>query len=339
MADIFGHTSAGHPVTRSTLTNGTLTASFLNYGGILQDLRLAGHDPSLVLGFDNFAAYETERGYFGATVGRYANRIAGGEINIDGDVFYLDKNFRGKHTLHGGHAGTGKQIWKIIEQRSDMVIYGLELPAGHMGFPGTLQIELEWQLCDTASLRAEIRAHTDAPTFCNLAHHSYFNLTGRKSMQGHQLKIQADHYLPVDDEQIPTGQIAAVEHADFDFRSDKALPLQTGLDHNFCLSDRRQPMRPVAWLSADSDITLELRTTEPGLQIYDGQHISTEATGLNGFAYPAFSGLAMEPQIWPDSPHHPHFPNALLRANETYCQQTEFSFSLRQSPASHTPSL
>ena len=107
MADIFGHTRAGHPVTRTTLTNGTLTASFLNYGGILQDLRLAGHDPSLVLGFDNFAAYDTERGYFGATAGRYANRIAGGEINIDGVVFYLDKNFLGKHTLHGGHAGTG----------------------------------------------------------------------------------------------------------------------------------------------------------------------------------------------------------------------------------------
>ena len=148
-------------------------------------------------------------------------------------------------------------------------------------------------------------------------------------MHGHQLKIQADHYLPVDDEQIPTGQIAAVDHTHFDFRSDKALPLQTGLDHNFCLSDRRQPIRPVAWLSADSTISVELRTTEPGLQIYDGQRISTNAKGLYGFAYPAFSGLAMEPQIWPDAPHHPHFPNALLRANETYYQKTEFSFSLR----------
>lgn len=327
MIEIFGQTQTGKPVHAVTLSNGLLTARVLSYGGILQDLRLAGYEPSLVLGFDSFSSYETEGGYIGATAGRYANRIAGGHLDLDGTIYQLDQNFRERHTLHGGRLSTGKQIWTIAEQGSGHVTFVLNLPDGHMGFPGRLQILLDWRLADDATLCLTLNAQTDAPTLCNLAHHSYFNLTGQPDMSGHSLQVAAEHYLPVDDDLIPSGEIRSVDSTGFDFRQPVLLPIDLPLDHNFCLSAERQAVRPVAWLSAVGGPSLEVRTTEPGLQVYDGANLSTSATGVNGFVYGPYAGLALEAQLWPDAPHHPQFPSAVLRPGETYIQKTEFKFS------------
>ncbi len=327
MIESFGETQSGIAVQRVTLSNGNLTAHFLSFGGILQDLRLAGYAPSLVLGFDNFSAYETAGSYIGATAGRFANRIANGHLDIRGQHYQLDRNFLGRHTLHGGHASIGKQQWNIAELNADKVIFAINLPDGHMGFPGNMHIELEWQVKPDDTISAILRAHADAATVCNLAQHSYFNLTGRPDMYGHELAVAAEHYLPVDNEFIPTGEVLSVAETEFDFREPVQLPAQQLLNHNFCLSTERQPIRPVAWLSAkEVGLTLEIRTTEPGLQLYDGSLLSSGVKGLNGFVYKPFSGLALEAQLWPDSPNQPHFPSALLLPDAPYFQQTEFKF-------------
>ena len=327
MIQHFGNTETGEAVQAVTLSNGTLTARVLSFGGILQDLRMAGHPPSLVLGFDNFSPYVVEGGYIGATVGRFANRIADGHLEIDGTVYQLDQNFQNQHTLHGGRFSIGKQTWDIIEQGSAHVRFALTLPDGHMGFPGRLQITLDWRLNWEGVLSCTLKAKTDAPTVCNLAHHSYFNLTGRPDMTGHMLQIIADNYLPVNDDLIPTGEICPVERTAYDFRHPQKLPANLPLDLNFCLSSNRQKVRPVAKLSTQKGPSLEVSTTEPGLQIYDGANLSTKMKGLNGFSYGPFAGLAIEAQLWPDAPHHRHFPNALLRPDEVYEQRTEFKIS------------
>ena len=329
MIEIFGYTDANEPVHAVTITKGRLTARLLSYGCILQDLRLAGHQPSLVLGFDHFSPYKQESGYIGATAGRYANRIANGHLKLGDMVCQLDQNFLDRHTLHGGRISTGKQLWKVAEQGPDHVSFALDLPDGHMGFPGHLHIIVEWRVLDEATLSFCVRATTDKSTICNIAHHSYFNLTGRPDMMGHSLQVAADAYLPVDDDLIPTGQIASVKDTGFDFRSPQILPASLPLDTNFCLSDARQPLRPVAWLTTAHGPSLEVRTTEPGLQIYDGAYLSTRAIGLNGLPYGPHSGLALEPQLWPDAPHHAHFPTSVLLPEEVYLQQTEFKFLTR----------
>ena len=327
MIESFGKTQSGIAVQRVTLSNGNLTAHFLSFGGILQDLRLAGYSPSLVLGFENFSAYETAGSYIGATAGRFANRIANGHLDIQGQHYQLDRNFLERHTLHGGHDSIGKQPWNIVEHHADRVIFSIHLPDGHMGFPGNLSIELEWQVKADDTISAILRAQTDAATVCNLAQHSYFNLTGRPDMNGHKLEVAAEHYLPVDNEFIPTGEVLSVGGTGFDFRQPEPLPTKQPLNHNFCLSADRQPLRPVAWLSAEeAGLTLELRTTEPGLQLYDGSLLSSGVKGLNGHVYGPCSGLALEAQLWPDAPHHPHFPSALLLPDELYFQQTELKF-------------
>ena len=327
MIENFGQTQSGYTVQRVKLSNGSLTAHFLSFGGILQDVRMAGYAPSLVLGFDNFSAYETAGSYIGATAGRFANRISNGHLNIQGQHYQLDQNFLERHTLHGGRDSIGKQLWDIAECHSDRVIFAIKLSDGHMGFPGNLQIELEWQLKADNTISAILRAHTDAATVCNLAQHSYFNLTGRPDMYGHELKVAAEQYLPVDNEFIPTGEVLSVAGTEFDFRQPVQLPTQQLLNHNFCLSRERQRIRPVAWLSAiEVGLTLEICTTEPGLQLYDGSLLSSGVKGLNGFVYKPFSGLALEAQLWPDAPNQPHFPSALLLPDASYFQQTEFKF-------------
>ena len=326
MIEIFGYTDTGEAVHVITLTNGRLTARLLSYGGILQDLRLEGHEPSLVLGFDRFDPYLQEGGYIGATAGRFANRIANGHLDLGGTVYQLDRNFVGRHTLHGGRISTGKQLWHITGQGPDQVSFALNLPDGHMGFPGRMNIALDWWIKDEATLCFNVRAHTDKLTVCNFAHHSYFNLTGQPDMAGHSLKIAADSYLPVDDDLIPTGEVSPVNGTGFDFRTPRTLPAQRPLDTNFCLSGARQPLRPVAWLTTEQGPHLEVRTTEPGLQVYDGANLATRAIGLNGRSYGPFAGLALEPQLWPDAPHQPQFPSAALRPGQVYFQQTEFKF-------------
>lgn len=331
MTEIWGHMPDGRAVHRVTLTGGGLTAHVLTYGAVLQDLRLEGHDAPLVLGFPDFAPYLTDSPYFGATVGRFANRIRGGHLELDGQAYQLDTNDGGRHMLHGGADGLSGGLWEIDEIAGDHATFTAELPDGHMGFPGTLKCSVTFALTEGGTLDVQMRADTDKTTLCSLAHHSYFTLDDAETVSQHQLQIAAESYTPVDDTLIPTGEIAPVSGTQFDFRAAAPLSQAYPVDHNFCLSNARQPLRQVARLqSLASGVRMDCLTTEPGLQVYDGSGIATEAPGLRGQKMGACAGVAMEPQVWPDAHHHKDFPQAVLRPGEMYNQHTQFVFSKGQ---------
>lgn len=317
----FGLSPEGEVIQCFELIGGGLTAHILTWGGVLQDLYLAGVPYSLVLGFTDLQGYLNSKAYIGGNVGRFANRIAQGRAKIAGQIYQLDRNFLGKHLLHGGRVGSDQQVWTVIAHTPSTLSLALNLADGQMGFPGTLTVILQYRLLAEASLEVEFTATTTAATLCSFAHHSYFNLDGAGSIQNHQLQIDADYYLPVDTEAIPTGEIARVEGTAFDFRELKPIDWQQShYDHNFCTSYRSQALRPVAVLRGQSGVSMQLATTEPGLQFYDGQY-------LDG-GYAAYAGLALEPQAWPDAPNHAHFPSAELWPEQIYRQLTRYSFSV-----------
>lgn len=326
----FGRTAQGEVVERVRLAGGGLVGHVITWGAALQDLRLAGHEPPLVLGFGEFAHYPAHSPYFGATAGRCANRIAGGRFAIDGTEWRTDANFLGKHTLHGGSRGVGKRNWRIVSIEPHRVVLALADPDKAMGFPGTCRFEVEYELKEGGLLEIAITGETTAPTPVNLAHHSYFNLDGGADILDHRLRIEAQAFLPVDDELIPTGEVRLVAGTPFDFRLSRPIGLTapaTVHDHNFCLAAARGPLREAAETTSDrSGVTMTVLTTEPGIQFYAGHKLNTPVAGLGGRPYGAFAGLCLEPQVWPDSMHHRHFPQAILRPGETYRQLTQYRF-------------
>ena len=324
--EVWGRLPDGTEVLRVTLEGGGLTARFLTWGAVLQDLRLSGHAAPLVLGLERLEDYLGGAPYFGATVGRCANRIAEGRFTLDGRAVQLDVN-HGRHHLHGGRAGTGKLPWRLEGQDGRSLRLGLELPDGHMGYPGRLRIAAEFRLLEGAVLDIRYEAETDAPTLCNLAHHSYFSLQ-EGGIGGHHLRIAAARYLPADAEALPAGGPAPVAGTALDFRTLHEIGPGSRIDHNFCLAAARRAITPVAWLHGPaSALTLECRTTEPGLQVFDAHPLGAGCRGLDGQRLGAHAGLALEPQVWPDSPNRPDFPSAVLRPGETYRQHTQFAFS------------
>ncbi len=322
----FGQTVDGRMVEQITLRGGGLTAQVLTYGAILRDLRLEGHAPPLVLGFERFTPYIDHPGYFGATVGPCANRIAKGRFSLNGQTYQLEQN-NGANHLHGGSNGTAFQIWTIADHSDHSATFTLVSHREETRYPGTLHICLKLALLPGGVMDLQISASTDAPTLCNLAHHSYFNLGGADILS-HHLQIAADHYLPVDETLIPTGEVAPIAGTPFDFRSAKPLAAAcnaVGIDHNFCLSQARQALRPVATLSTDA-ITMQVNTDQPGLQIYDAARMSVPVPGLNGPLGP-YAGIAMEPQLWPDAINHPDWAQPVLHPGETYRQHSQFKFT------------
>ena len=311
------------------ISSEALTARFLPMGAILRDLRLAGHDAPMVLGLADEAHYPEHSNYMGATAGRVANRIGGARFVLDGVTHRTDPNFRGRHTLHGGSRGTGKRAWDVVEAGAGTVTFGIDLADGEMGFPGAMRATARFSVAG-ATLRIDYEATCDAPTVCNLAHHTYWNLDGTDDLRHHVLTVDADRYLPVDDDLIPTG-VAPVDGTRFDFRGGRRLggrdddrPL---LDHNLCLSDGRVALREVGTLRSErSGVTMTIATTEPGLQVYDGAKLATPVPGLDGRTYRARAGTALEPQGWPDAPNRPDFPSVALRPGDTYRQTTTFAF-------------
>jgi aldose 1-epimerase len=333
--EVFGAMPDGTAVHRIRIRGGGLSAAILTYGAVLQDLRLEGHDAPLVLGFERFEDYPAHSPYFGAVVGRYANRIRGGRFTIDGERYQADTNFLGKHTLHGGSAGTAKRVWRLGEQGADFVTLHLTDPAGWMGFPGTLEIAATYRLKAGGILELSLEATTDQPTLCNLSHHSYFNLDdgGSGDILGHRLMLNAGAYLPVDDELIPIGVVQPVEGTPFDFK--QARPIRrresdaVDYDHNFCLTSARGPLRQATWAQAErSGVEMECWTTEPGIQFYAGHKAAREVPGLGRRMYKANAGFCLEGQVWPDAPNRPYFPQALLRPGEKSSQVTQYRFRL-----------
>lgn len=327
--EVFGTTPAGETVHRLALAGGGLTARIITYGAAVQDLRLDGHAPPLVLGFEQLDDYLLRSPYFGAIVGRYANRIGGARFALDGREFLVDANQLGKHLLHGGSAGADKRVWTIEDHGPDFAVLGLDFADGEMGFPGNLRARCTYRLAADA-LTVEITATTDAPTLANFSHHSYFNLDdgGASPILDHALLLVADAYLPVDGEAIPTGEIRPVTGTPFDFRSSRRIGTDAEYDHNFCLAPARRAPVEVARLSgARSGVTMTVATGEPGLQFYAGLRTARDAPGLDGITYGEHAGLCLEAQVWPDAPNKPHFPQAVLRPGETLRQVTAYRFA------------
>ena len=323
----FGTLPDGRSVEVCEIVGGGLTAQILTYGATVQDLRLDGFGHPLVLGSETLSGYLDGMTFFGALVGRFANRIAGGRFVLDGTTHQVPRNWLDRHALHGGPSGTGQSLWEVRRLLPDEVTLGLVLPDGDMGFPGRMQVEATFALPGDAKLAISIRARTDAATPCSFAHHGYFVFDDTGDITNHELCVGADRYLPVDEDLIPTGEIAPVVGTGLDFR--KPCPVgRAAIDHNFCLSARPLPLRPVAWLrSPASGLRLTVATTEPGLQVYNGAYIpELGLSGLDGRRYGPFAGIALETQGWPDAPNVPHFPSAILRSEDTYRHDVTYRF-------------
>jgi aldose 1-epimerase len=330
--EIFGRLSDGAPVYRVTIAGGGLTAKVITFGAVIQDLRLEGHAPPLVLGFDTFEPYP-QSPYFGATPGRFANRIGDGRFTLDGRDYQLDLNENDVTHLHGGLNGTARRNWTIVEHAPDKVVLRITDEDGRGGYPGNCTITATYQLLEGGVLSVTYESTTDAATLCNLAQHSYFNLDGREDTLGHDIMVAADHLVEVDARQVPTGRLTAVAGTPYDLKDMGPMKRvrdgeQVLFDHNFCLSDERVAKRAVALArSIYSGLSLEVRTTEPGLQFYSGFKINVTAPGLEGRHYPPFAGFCLETQVWPDAINHAGFPNAVLRPGEVLRQETDYVFS------------
>jgi len=331
--EIFGKTETGETVTRVKISGGGLTAHILNFGAVIQDLRLEGHDHALVLGYDNFEDYKSYSPYFGATPGRSSNRIANGRFEIDGKEFQVECNENGITNLHGGSDGLGVSLWTFEEIAEDRVTLKIIDPDGRAGFPGNCTVRAHFQLKEGGVLSVIYESETDQPTIANICNHTYFNLGNGTDTLEHKLMLAADHYLPTDERQIPTGEIRPVDGTAFDFREPQAMKRkdengkQVLFDHNFCFSPKRTEKRKVATVFAPSSgVTMDVLTTEPGVQFYAAFKLAQTPVGLNGYPYGPFAGFCLETQVWPDAVNQSGFPSAILHPGETLKQETDYIF-------------
>ncbi|MBL8588612.1 MAG: galactose mutarotase, partial [Methylobacteriaceae bacterium] len=309
-------------------------AKVINWGAALRDLRVP-HEGGLqrvVLGLTRIEDYVAHSPHMGAIAGRFANRIRNGRFSIDGADHALSLNQEGRHSLHGGVSGFGKRPWKIGAHEPGRIQLTLHSADGDNGYPGALDVSCVYTLVGAATLRVELTATTDAPTIVNLATHSYFNLDGSPDVRDHELQIAAGFMTPVDSDLIPTGEIVSVAGTPFDFRAPRLVRHGSGqrYDHNFAIARRPDPATRLAHLatlrSRFNGLGMELHSTEPGLQFYDGAKLAVPVAGHDGATYRAHAGLCLEPQVFPDSPNYRHFPDATLRPGQTYSQITEYRF-------------
>jgi aldose 1-epimerase len=338
--ETFGTLPDGRAVEAVVLRNANgVSARVIALGATLQSLSApdrSGRVDDIVLGYDDAARYLEEPQYFGVTVGRYANRIANGRFDLDGEPYQLEINDGANH-LHGGLNGFDKQLWEIAAVESGeqaRVVLTYVSPDGEGGYPGTLTAQVTYALNDDNELTIDHRARTDAPTIVNLTNHSYFNLGGHaalRSVMDHRLTIHASAYTPVDAGLIPTGEIRTVAETAFDFTTptpigarirdaeDEQLRLGRGYDHNFVLDGEPGALRPAARLEdPDSGRVLELLATAPGVQFYSGNFLDGRVVGKGGVAYRQGDGLCLEPQTFPDAPNRASFPSPRLDPGEEY---------------------
>lgn len=327
------------------LSNGSIEAAVTDYGAILVSLEVpdrSGRLSPVLLGFDDVAAYAETRGSFGAVLGRNANRIAGGKIEIDGRVYPLAKN-EPNATLHGGPVGFGKCFWSVASVEPTRLILALSSPDGDQGFPGEVKVTAMYGIEDN-ELHLVFDATTTKPTPVTLSAHPYFNLAGVGAADclDHRVEIVASHFLPTDEHQIPTGEIAAVADTPFDFRkpwpigarireNHPQLRYGRGYDHYFILpQDDTGQVRRAAWIeSAKTGRVLEILTTQPGLQFYSGNNLDGAISGRGGL-YRQSAGFAFEPQGFPDAPNRRNFPSTTLRPGERYHEEIVYRFSIAE---------
>ncbi|MFI2543204.1 aldose epimerase family protein [Streptomyces rochei] len=325
MKELFGTLSDGTPVHRWTLERAGVRVRILSYGGIVQSAEVPdrdGNSACVVLGFDTLDGYVRHpEPYFGALVGRYANRIAGGRFPLDGRTYALARN-NGPNSLHGGERGFDKRVWDV-EPVADGVRLSRVSPHGEEGFPGRVEFSATYTLDASGALRIVYEAVTDAPTVLNPTNHSYFNLVGQGSGHagGHELRIAASRFTPVDGDLIPAGAPADVADTRFDFR--RARKVGSGYDHNFVLDKgvTDAAVEVAELYDPASGRVLTVATTEPGLQLYTADHL--------GEPFAPGDGVALETQHFPDSPNRPEFPSTVLRPGEAFRSETVYGFSVR----------
>jgi aldose 1-epimerase len=345
--DIFGILPDGRAVERVVLRNvGGFEARIMTYGAILQALLVPdaqGAFDDVVLGHDDLAGYLGTRGFFGATVGRYANRIANARFVLDGEMVQLAAN-DGPHALHGGLEGFDKQLWQIAEIEDGAepgVTLAYVSADGEEGYPGRLDVRVSYRLTGPCELTISFAAQTDRPTIVNLTNHSFFNLEGaasRADVLDHRLTLAADHFLAIDPDAIPLPEPPrAVAGTPFDFRKAAAIGARIrhdheqlrhgrGYDHNFCLEGAGE-VRFAARLEAPrSGRILELSTDQPGLQVYSGNYLDSSMAGKQGWLYRQSDAVCLEPQIWPNTPNRPDFPTARLVPGSVYRHRSVYRF-------------
>ncbi len=337
----FGQQPDGQMVDLYVLTNGNgLEARIMTYGATLVSLKVPDNDGNLAditLGCDSLEGYLEASPYFGATVGRYANRIAKGKFTLNGVEYTLATN-NGENHLHGGIKGFDKVLWQAgtVRQEDGVGVKFVYLSKdGEEGYPGNLNCTVTYMLTDKDELKISYEAKTDKPTLVNLTHHSYFNLAGQGNgdILGHELMVNADQYTPVDAGLIPTGEIRDVAGTPMDFTTphtigERIAQVEGGYDHNFVLRGGGGEIVLAARVyEPQSGRVMEVYTTEPGIQFYSGNFLDGSITGKDGKVYYQYYGFCLEPQHFPDSPNKPNFPSAILRPGETYQTQTVFRFS------------
>ena len=341
----FGAQPNGTPVRRFSLRNshGT-TARIMELGGTLTELRVrdrGGRPGNVVLGFDNLARYQQGHPFFGVIAGRFANRIKEGRFTLDGQTYTLAKN-NGPNHLHGGLQGFDKKVWRgeALPLHADYaaVAFHYTSPDGEEGYPGTLAVTVTYILTADDELRIDYEATTDRATVVNLTNHSYFNLAGSGDVLKHVVEMNADRFTAVDDGLIPTGELRSVAGTALDFRTPHAIGerhaatgLSTpGYDHNFVLNHGGGSLGLAARVyEPGSGRVMEVRTTEPGVQLYTAIHLDASITGTGGIQYPKWGGFCLETQHFPDWPNHPTFPQNIVRPGQKLKSTTSFRFSTR----------
>jgi aldose 1-epimerase len=340
----YGTTPDGTAVELYTLTNAHgLVCKLITYGAAITELHVPdkhGKLVDVVLGFDNLTQYLNDSPCFGATVGRVANRIAHGQFTLDGQTYTLPVNDP-PNTLHGGPKGFDKLIWSAAPVESPQgpaVAFTLVSPAGQEGFPGTLQVKVTYTLTEADEVQIEFAATTNQTTPVNLTNHSYFNLAGSGTAEGHLLQIFASRYTATDDTQIPTGVLAAVAGGPLDFTIAKTIgrdihrvpDCKIGYDHNYVIDGGGKGMVLAARAQDPaSGRTMDVVTDQPGIQFYSANKFYGTLVGKYGQAYPFHGALCLETQHFPDSVNHPGFPSTLLRPGETFRSTTIYRFTAR----------
>jgi aldose 1-epimerase len=342
---VFGRTPEGAEVKIYALSNTKgMTVKITEYGGIITELWVPdrnGKPGNVVLGFDNLDRYLKGHPFFGAIAGRVANRIAKGKFTLDGKEYTLAVN-NGPNHLHGGLKGFDKKVWKSRPlrglSREVAVEFTYTSPDGEEGYPGTLNAKVIYTLTDDNELRIDYEATTDKPTIVNLTNHSYFNLAESGSILDHVLMINADRYTAADDTLIPTGELALVKGTGLDFTQPRRIgdriadymSFAKGYDHNFVLNSGGKAKAMAARVSeSKSGRVMEVWTTEPGVQLYCGNHLDGSLTGVGGAVYKQHTGFCLETQHFPDSINKPSFPSVVLRPGQTFKSTTGFRFAAK----------
>lgn len=342
----FGKAPDGAPADLFTLTNSNgLVVKITNFGGVITEIHTPdknGVFADITLGFDCIEPYFKDSPFFGALIGRFGNRIAKGKFTLDGKVFTLDTN-NGENHLHGGFIGFDKVLWNATpfetEQSVGVTLQYLSID-GDQGYPGNLNVTVNYELNNNNEILVKYHATTDKATPVNLTQHAYFNLAGKGNVLNHEMMINADRFTAIDAAAIPTGELPSVANTPFDFRSPRRIGERIndgheqikngiGYDHNFVLnkSHNKEYSLAARVYEPTSGRVLEVFTQEPGIQFYSGNYLDGSLTG-KGWHYTHRSGFCLEPQHFPDSPNQPQFPNTILRPGEEYTSLMSYKFSV-----------